>query len=103
MTRSSTRPPGSTLTTSGSPSVRSLVRNASYVTSFKSGLPASIVMPGAIVPIPFRPVEAGAGGDEPAMDDMLLPFLSSAKMCSGGVKLKSASVTTTSCWSGRSG
>lgn len=35
MTRSSTRPPGSTLTTSGSPRVRSLARNASYVTSFR--------------------------------------------------------------------
>src|SRR5262249_52033771 len=54
MTRSSTRPPGSTLTTSGSSSVRSLARNASYFTSFKSGLAVapSMLMAGggAIVP-----------------------------------------------------
>ena len=105
MMRSSTRPPGSTLTTSGSPSVRSLARNASYFTSFKSGLAAMapMVMPGAIV-IPFMPPDAGADGEAPviAPGDMLPPFLSPAKIWSGGVKLKSASITITSCWSGRS-
>ena len=43
MMRSSTRPPGSTLITSGSASVRSLARNASYLTSFRSGLAAAPV------------------------------------------------------------
>jgi hypothetical protein len=62
--------------------VRSLARKASYFTSFKSGLAAAppIVMLGAIVPpvwpIPFMFVEAGAGGEAPAIDDMLSPFLS---------------------------
>ena len=46
-------------------------------------------------------IEAGAPPDAaiPAMDPA---FFSAAKICSGGVKLKSASMTTTSCWSARS-
>ncbi len=84
MTRSSTRPPGSTLTTSGSRSVRSLARNASYFTSFKSGLAAMppMAMPGigAIAPppwpMPFISAAAGAGGAAPLMDGMPPPFRS---------------------------
>jgi hypothetical protein len=36
------------------------------------------------------------------MDGMPPPFLSPSKICSGGVKLKSPSITITSCWSARS-
>ncbi|OLB77955.1 MAG: hypothetical protein AUI16_04925 [Alphaproteobacteria bacterium 13_2_20CM_2_64_7] len=103
MTRNSTRPPGSTLTTAGSASVRSLARNASYFTSFRSGLsiaiPGAVAMPGAAVPIPG--IAAGPGDAAPLMDGMPL-FLSSAKICSGGVKLKSANMMMISCWSARS-
>ena len=111
MTRSSTRPPGSTLTTSGSPSVRSLARNASYVTSFRSGLAAApIAMParGALSAGPF-PSWSGRSGRDAApwaqpsgrsRTTSCRPFLSSANICSGGVKLKSASIRMTSCWSG---
>src|SRR5262245_47962148 len=86
MMRSSTRPPGSTLTTSGSPSVRSLARNASYFTSFKSGLAAAppMVMPGAFAlsTFPFTFAGADADGDAPVMapGDMLPPFLSSENL-----------------------
>src|SRR6516162_8122576 len=41
MMRNRTRPPGSTLITAGSASVRSLARKASYLTSFRSGLAAA--------------------------------------------------------------
>ena len=46
-------------------------------------------------------IEAGAAPDAamPAIDPA---FFRAAKICSGGVKLKSASMTTTSCWSARS-
>jgi hypothetical protein len=37
-----------------------------------------------------------------AITGMLLPFLRLATISSGGVKLKSLSISTTSCWSGRS-
>jgi hypothetical protein len=93
MTRSSTRPPGSIFTTSGSPSVRSLARKASYFTSFRSGLADAIVMPAPFDPsIPAEPPDG-----VPAMGGILLPFLRVAKISSGGVKLKSASMRTTSC------
>src|ERR671934_209710 len=60
MIRSNTRAPGSTLTTSGSASVRSLARKASYLTSLRSGLAAApMLMPGAM---------AGAA--------LLIPFIS---------------------------
>ena len=108
MSRNSTRPPGSTLTTSGSPSVRSFARNASYLTSFKSGLAAAppMAMPGTIVPLafPFTFAGAGAEGELPVIAPGGMPpsFLSPAKIWSGGVKLKSASIMMTSCWPGRS-
>ena len=56
--RSSTFPPGSTFTTSGSAKVRSLARKASYFTSFRSGAAPLALMfmappvPDAVAPIP---------------------------------------------------
>ena len=64
-----------------------------------------MAMPAGIAPaagrIAFALAEPAAGGGL-FMDDMVPPFLSAAKICSGGVKLKSASVKTISCWSARS-
>ena len=103
MMRSSTGPPGSTLMTSGSASVRSLARNASYFTSFKSGAVAALLI--AVPDVDFAILAAGAipavlaelDVDPPPIEAMLPPFFSASKICSGGVKLKSASIMTTSC------
>src|ERR1700733_2053473 len=59
MMRNSTRPPGSTLTTSGSASVRSLARKASYLTSLRSGAGAAGGAPPPFFPPP-PPFCAGA-------------------------------------------
>jgi hypothetical protein len=56
-----------------------------------------------VMPAPFdpsMPVEAPDG--MPAIGGILVPFLRVAKISSGGVKLKSASMRTISCSSGRS-
>src|SRR5215472_18303168 len=116
MILSSTRPPGSTFTISGSASVGSLARKASYFTSFRSGAAPPpmvddapmleappVVDPEAMVAedplvedelIPAMPVMELEELDEPAaaaaaMEAMLPPFFSVSKICSGGVKLKS--------------
>src|SRR3984957_7485578 len=96
MMRSTTRDPGSTLTISGSASVRKLARNASYLTSLRSGagLPADL----AIFMLVLEAM-AGVGFAMPVIDPRFFRF---SKICSDGVKLKSASITTTSCSSGRS-
>jgi len=107
MMRSNTRSPGSTLIISGSARVRSLARKASYLTSFTSGLAAALAfaMP-AIDPFAMPAVDAFAetGVAPPCAAGWAIPppFFSSVNIWSGGVKLKSASMTTISCWSGRS-
>jgi hypothetical protein len=73
-------------------------QDASYFASLRSGLADAIDMPA-----PFDPsMPAEPTGGMPAMAGILLPFLRVAKISSGGVKLKSASMRTISCSSGRS-
>ena len=51
-----------------------------------------------VMPAPFDPsMPAEPPDGVPAMGGILLPFLRVAKISSGGVKLKSASMRTTSC------
>ena len=70
-------------------------------------MPAIAVFGGALAPI-FMPdiaifgVAAGAPPPIAALPVIDPVFCKPSKICSGGVKLKSASNTTTSCWSGRS-
>src|SRR5262249_35968818 len=92
-------------------SVRSLARNASYLTSLRSGLRPIAMPPLPALPDLSMPFIPPAGAIAPAGAGCALcpvggidgaTFLRSAKICSGGVKLKSASITITSCWSARS-
>src|SRR5689334_10666994 len=72
MIRSSTRAPGSTLITSGSASVRSLARKASYLTSFRSGAaPAPPLFMPAIL---FELDEEESPMFMPAMLDPVVPL-----------------------------
>ena len=69
--------------------VRLLARQASYLTSFRSGA--------AVAPYWGMPVNTAIRGAPAGVIGMLPLFLKLSKICSGGVKLRSLSITTTSC------
>src|SRR5271154_609586 len=74
ITRNKMAPPGSTETTSGSASVRSFARNASYFTSCRSG--GAALPPGAIAPIALATGLVAAGG-------MLIPAIVPGALAAG--------------------
>ena len=71
MMRRSTRPPGSTLTISGSASVRKLARKASYLTSLRSGPDWPVDIGAAIFMLDVEAM-APAGFAMPAIEPELL-------------------------------
>ncbi len=110
MMRRSSRPPGSTLTISGSASVRIIGEEGVIFDVVEVGPrgAAIFVLTSAmargfacsrLVSDIFALRRRAAGLAMPAIEPEFFKF---SKICSAGVKLKSASITTTSCSSGRS-